>query len=324
MKRVAPLALIAGLALATGIVAWYGFDEIGAALGRAGGRLLWLGPFHLLPLLLGCWAWLTLFPTERRPAFRLGIVASWIGISINWLLPVAQVGGEIAKAIWLARRGVPGGLAGASAVVDKTVQAATQALIALLGVGLLIIEFDGTRLVPAALGFSLVLLGLLYAFYRVQTGGFFSKLAESARFSARGATLMLLVGGAEQLDSGLREIHAAPMRVVASVLWRLLSRLTLAGEIWLALNFMGHRIGWMEALLLESLGQTVRAASFAIPGAYGVQEGGYVLLGGLVGLPPELGIAVSLAKRMRELVVGLPGLLVWQLSEGRSALRGRP
>ncbi|MEE8278266.1 MAG: hypothetical protein V3R89_06060 [Thermoanaerobaculia bacterium] len=46
---------------------------------------------------------------------------------------------------------MPGGLAGASAVVDKTVQAATQALIALLGVGLLITEF-GTRLVPAALG----------------------------------------------------------------------------------------------------------------------------------------------------------------------------
>jgi hypothetical protein len=68
-------------------------------------------------------------------------------------------------------------------------------------------------------------------------------------------------------------------------------------------------VGWRESLLLESLGQAIRGAGFAIPGALGVQEGGYLLLAPLAGLPPNAALALSLAKRARELLLGLPGLL---------------
>jgi hypothetical protein len=54
-----------------------------------------------------------------------------------------------------------------------------------------------------------------------------------------------------------------------------------------------------------------------VPGALGVQETGYVLLAPLAGLPTEVGLALSLAKRVRELLLGLPGLLYLHLS-GRS------
>ncbi|MDX6769446.1 MAG: TIGR00374 family protein, partial [Elusimicrobiota bacterium] len=73
---------------------------------------------------------------------------------------------------------------------------------------------------------------------------------------------------------------------------------------------------------LESLGQAVRAAAFAIPGALGVQEGGYLVLGGLLGIAPDTALALSLTKRFRELVLGLPGLLVWQLLPTPRASRG--
>ena len=46
-------------------------------------------------------------------------------------------------------------------------------------------------------------------------------------------------------------------------------------------------------------------------------------LGVLIGLPPEAGIAMSLIKRVRDLFFGLPGLLSWQLLEGRSLRRRR-
>jgi hypothetical protein len=35
-----------------------------------------------------------------------------------------------------------------------------------------------------------------------------------------------------------------------------------------------------------------------------------------------MGLAVSLLKRAREIVIGVPSLLYWQIVEGRSALRG--
>ena len=78
--------------------------------------------------------------------------------------------------------------------------------------------------------------------------------------------------------------------------------------------------------MLESLGQAVRAGAFAVPGALGVQEGGYVMLGRVVGLGPETALALSLAKRVRELVLGIPGLIAWQLDargdRAASAARG--
>ncbi len=95
------------------------------------------------------------------------------------------------------------------------------------------------------------------------------------------------------------------------------------GEVWLALYFLGHPVTLVEALILESLGQAVRSAGFAIPGALGVQEGGLLVLGALVGLPGEVAIGLSLVKRARELTLGLPGLAAWQVAEGTWSLRCR-
>src|SRR5262249_21943345 len=66
-----------------------------------------------------------------------------------------------------------------------------------------------------------------------------------------------------------------------------------------------------DALILESLGSAVRAAAFAVPGALGALEGGFILFGALFGLPADAALAISLSKRVRELALGLPGLFVW-------------
>ena len=88
-------------------------------------------------------------------------------------------------------------------------------------------------------------------------------------------------------------------------------------------GLLGFAVSWSDALLLESVGQAIRGAAFAIPGALGVQEGGYLLLASLVGLPPGTGLALSLAKRARELMLGLPGLLYlhWYERAGGGAVR---
>ncbi len=54
--------------------------------------------------------------------------------------------------------------------------------------------------------------------------------------------------------------------------------------------------------------------------AYQIEEGGYAALAVMFGLPPESGIAVSLLKRARELVLGVPALVYWQSIEA-AALR---
>jgi uncharacterized membrane protein YbhN (UPF0104 family) len=88
-----------------------------------------------------------------------------------------------------------------------------------------------------------------------------------------------------------------------------------------ALTAMGHQPGIAEAFVIESLGMAARSAGFAVPGGLGVQEGGLILVCGLFGIHPDVAIALSMVKRVRELVVGIPGLLVWQWSEGKHLLR---
>ena len=46
--------------------------------------------------------------------------------------------------------------------------------------------------------------------------------------------------------------------------------------------------------------------------------------GAFVGLGPEIGLAMSLIRRVRELGFGIPALIAWQVSEGNRALRRKP
>jgi hypothetical protein len=86
---------------------------------------------------------------------------------------------------------------------------------------------------------------------------------------------------------------------------------------------MGHGTDPVRAFVIESLAMAARSAGFAVPGALGVQEGGLVLVGALYGIPADAAVALSMVKRAREVAIGVVGLVMWQVAEGRRALRRR-
>jgi uncharacterized membrane protein YbhN (UPF0104 family) len=88
-------------------------------------------------------------------------------------------------------------------------------------------------------------------------------------------------------------------------------------EVCLALHFLGHDVDARAGLVIESLGQAAKAVGFAVPGALGIQEGGYVAVCAIFGLPAELAIALSIVKRMREFILGVPALCAWHWWETR-------
>ena len=65
---------------------------------------------------------------------------------------------------------------------------------------------------------------------------------------------------------------------------------------------------------------SIRSIAAFVPAAVGVQEAGYAMLAPLFGLTPEMGLAVSLLKRAREITLGVPALIYWQSVESRNAL----
>ena len=123
------------------------------------------------------------------------------------------------------------------------------------------------------------------------------------------------IGG---LHDALVGCFRAPGRVALSCFWHLVSWLSGGLEVWLILHFVGVDVGLDTGLIIESLGQALKAVGFAVPGALGVQEGGYVVVCRLLNIPPETALAVSLIKRIREAVLGIPGLILWQRAEAKA------
>jgi len=320
---VAGMGLALGLALFAALVAWQGLGDVVATLRSAGAGLLVVAAFHVLPLVLDALGWRALLPAAARPTVLEFALGRWIGESVNSLLPVLQIGGSLARTSFLRRRGVPGGLAGASVVVDVTLVVVSQVAFSLVGVAALVALTGGGRIgLVASLG-ALLLAALGAGFWIAQGRGLFGAGGRALeRFLEReeGPSLGLR---AEEIDRSVAELHRDRSALAGSFGWHLASWIAGVGEVWLALRFLGTPVGMSAALLLESLGQAVRAAAFAVPGALGVQEGGFVVLGGALGIPPDTCLALSLAKRAREVLLGLPGLVAWRAALGPVAREAR-
>jgi putative membrane protein len=324
MTRTATWALSLGVLLFIGVLASQGLPAILATLSLAGWGLLLVALFHLLPLGLDAVAIRVLF-VGNRPASSLRdvLLTRWVGESANSLMPAGQLGGPVLMARHLAQRGLSMEEAAAAITVSTTLQTFAQIAFALLGVAVL--GAQASHISQHALRVSsLIASGFLAVqvggFYWMQRRGFFSKVMRFASRFAGKRDWSGWLSQAEAIDAAVRATYDRKGPTAASFLLSLIGWLAGTGEVYLILQLLHHPVDWTDALLLESLGQAIRGAAFAIPGALGVQEGGYLLLAPLAGLPPDAALALSLAKRARELLLGVPGLLYLHVySRGKAA-----
>ena len=318
MTRAATWTLSLGVLLFIGVLVSQGLPAVVATLALAGWGLLLVALFHLVPLVLDAAAIRVLFDGgAARDSMRDAVLARWAGESANSLMPAGQIGGPVLMARHLAQRGLPLQEAAASITVSTTLQTFAQIAFALLGVALL--GMQASHISQLALRTSSLIASALLAlqvggFYWMQRRGFFSKLMRTATRIAGKRDWSQWMSQAEAIDIAVQLTYGRSGPVAASFLLSLIGWLVGTGEVYLILQLIHHPVGWIDALLLESLGQAIRGAAFAIPGALGVQEGGYLLLAPLAGLPPDAALALSLAKRARELLLGVPGLLYLHLS----------
>lgn len=321
MKTSAWVALLLGTSLFLGLVLWQGADSIAAAFRTAGWRLLLLPLFYPPYLALRLLSLRLFYRPGRAPRFGPLVWAMWIGQSINALLPVATIGGDLVKARHLAARGTPAPDSAAALVVDKAAQVLGLALMALGGVALLLHLRAEAQIVRVAGAGVLLLLVGVGGFVLVQRGGLFGFLLGSlTRVTGRGHSLS---ASARSTDEIIRELHGRPLRILLGALLHLACELVLSFEVFFAARLIGHPIGLEAAVMLKALTGIVRAAGFVLPAGLGLLEGGFIALGALIDLPASAMLSVSLATRVRELCSGVPGILAWQHGEGRSLLARR-
>jgi putative membrane protein len=320
MRRTAILASLAGLALLIGLILREGVAEVLAALSAAGWSLLWVALFHSVPFSLDTLGWLSLTRNHRPPVYVF-FWARWVAESFNSLLPVAQVGGHVMRAIIIAGRRLPIIQASATVMVDFTMGLVTQFLFSLAGI-LLLLRYLGTS--DRIIGFAGLGLGflLLIGFYLAQEKGIFSFSIEFIKKNISSSKRLVELGGsALALDEQITRIYRRHGDLLICGILRLTGWLMKAAEIMLALHLLGYPVSYQEALIIESLSNVVVYVFFFIPGGLGVLEGTIILLGSLLGLPSDVALALALIRRGRELVIGIPGLLSWLIAEGSDMVK---
>lgn len=246
---------------------------------------------------------------------------------MNSLLPAGQIGGPVLMVRHLAQRGTRMADAAAAVTVSTTMQALAQMAFALIGIAAFSLyathESVAYLRTPALIATG-VLGALAVAFYAAQRRGLFGRGLRLASKLLGPRDWSSLATRADAIDDAVGALYRDRAKVAKTFALSLAGWIVGTAEVWLALHFLGHPVSWLDALLLESVGQAIRGAAFAIPGSLGAQEGGYLLLAPLVGLPPDAALALSLAKRARELALGLPGLLYLHFSERNWQRRRAP
>jgi len=314
----------AGAALFIAIVIHQDLSKVGAAFATAGWAIVGIVAYHfLVPVFLDAIAWWVLFPRPDRLPLRKLLWMRWIGESVSTLVPSAAVGGDVVRARLAAINGAPLPVAAGSVLVDLTLGVFTQAAFTLVGV-VLLVQVTGQKnfVRPTLIGTLIGVVGVA-GFYFVQRLGMFRFLANIIARLANSPEWQSLVHGGETLDQTVRALYARRKAVIACCGWTVVSLVAGSGEIWIALHALDLRATLANALILQSTVLAIRSAAFAVPSGLGVQEGGYYFVGQLLGIPDYLAVTLALIARVRELALGVPGVICWQIIEARRLWRAR-
>jgi glycosyltransferase 2 family protein len=327
LRRLPLLGTLIGLGLAVWLVATNDLSAVAAAFGRIGlAGFAGVTLVRALVIILCGIAWARILDGLSPAPGSACLILRFVREGINVLLPVASVGGDVLGARLLTFWGVGGALAAASVLVDMLFQVGTLALFAGLGAGLLS-QVDGAEAAELA-GWTLRTLAVaglaVAAFFALQRTGIVrvieDRVAALGRRFVREADSPSEPG--QRIQGALDAVWAPGRRgrLVQSFALHGLAWVLGAAEVAIVLACIGiDSISLSEILVIEALGQAIKAAAFVVPSGLGVQEGGLVLVCGLFGIDAGTAIALSLTRRVPDVVLGLPALLVWQNLEARRA-----
>jgi len=241
-------------------------------------------------------------------------LARQAGEALNYTTPSAYIGGEPVKAILLKDRygvNLVDGLS--SVVIAKTTLFLSKMVFLLMGVVLALNFLKLESLVATGILWAFIgVFGLFIVFVLLQRKGLFMLGLKIARKFKLSGIFEDKQAHLEQIDKTIGNFYLNErLRLFGSFLFHLLGWIAGMIEVYIILYFMGINVGWIKAFVIEVFLKTANSAFFFVPAAIGVQEGaGYAVLAAL-GIGGEVGVALSIIKRIREISWAGFGLFVY-------------
>lgn len=311
MKLNSILLALAGLAVAALLVVWLDARhvlEVALSVGWQGFLVLTLCQAALFLGLGLCWV--AVLPGVRPGLLIWGRMVRDAGGNC---LPFSHVGGYVLGARAVTVGGVSWPTAAASTVVDVSTEVVAQMAFTLFGLMALALVRPGSPLVaPVGVGLVVAALALVAAVrYRGDMGRLLRSLGRRLlgdRFRGHEGRY----GGLARLERELARLYRNPRGLLVATALHLACWFGTGVTTWISLGLLGWQADLLAILALEALLHALIGAAFIVPGGVGVQEAGYVGLGTVFGIPPDVALSVSLLRRARDVGLGILILLVFQ------------
>ncbi len=312
------IALLAGAAVSAALVVYHDFSSVAAAAHRIGWGFALILLIQISGISLNGLAWRALFRSGPPGFANTLFILRWIRESINYLLPVGRVGGDITAVRLLVSRQGDANTAVAGIVADKTLEVLGLFFFSLAGLVILFESGGNTNSIERwairALG---AMFAVLVAFFAAQRWGLL-RLVDKVVGRFSGTCNGMYGSNSNGVHETVWAIYKDFPRLILSTLLHAAAWVPGALQIWVAMHFMGTGIGFLQAFVIESLTMIICSAAFIMPASLGAQEAAYMTIGWwLFGVPPATGLALSLVQRMKDVLFGIPGLLAWQVFEGK-------
>lgn len=330
MKRISILLALAGLAVSALLVVWLDAGQVLDAALSVGWQGFLILALCQMALFLGlglCWV-------AVLPGVPPGLLiwGRMVRDAAGNCLPFSHVGGYVVGARAVMVGGVTWPTAAASTVVDVSTEVVSQLIFTLFGLAVLALVQPGSQLVaPVGVGLALAAAALVVIvwfrgdIWRMLRG--LSRRLLGDRFAGRepgrrnpgrhqdSKASKVPLGGLARLERELARLYRNPRGLLVAVALHVACWFGSGITTWISLRLLGWEADLLPILALEALIAALIGAAFIVPGGVGVQEAGFVGLGAVFGVPPEIALSVSLLRRARDLALGVPILLVFQWIE---------
>lgn len=227
--------------------------------------------------------WQSVFEPEwrKRVTFLRLYGIRLAGEAINNVTPIVDIGGEPLKILWLEKfLGIPHDAALRSCVLSRSALFVSEIIFVLLGFIFFALTFPMAKEWQTGL-----VLGMLL-------------------FMIAGIFLIIVLRSFKRFECDAKVFFRAGA-------FHFIGWVSGGIEMFVLFKILGAPVSFLEALVLEAMLQLIRITSFMIPGNLGAQEGGMVFLAGTLGCPPQVGVAVSLLKRGRQILWSGVGFALW-------------
>jgi putative membrane protein len=307
MKPLKILYLLIGLGLLAFVVSHTDIPSVWSQLEKVGWGILAVLVVYKVAFIVDTFAWQFTLPSTKltkRWLYDLWKVRM-VGAAFSKVMPFSSFGGAPIKGFILKHHyGIHYSEGAASLILAESTHMISMVLF--MTTGVLLILF-ASNLPESYHLFAILSLGAIttgiFLFYIVQRYKVTSLTGSWLSQRKIGQRLEKFIHQIHNMDERLVQFYTHDKKhFISASFLNLVNWYLGALEVYVIFYFLGHPITIIEAVILETLVELVRAGTFFIPAGLGSQEAVFMIATGAMAGQPTLGVAAALIRRVREIV----------------------